>query len=68
MQYRTKDGEVIDAICHRYYGRSDATVQVYELNPGLGKWGPVLPAGLLIELPDIKEPKTAVLTKISLFD
>lgn len=68
MQYRTKDGEVVDEICYRYYGHSDVATQVYELNPGLAGYGPVLPSGVLIELPDINEPETAVLTKISLFD
>lgn len=34
--YRTKEGDVIDAVCRRYYGcESGAVETVLEANPGL---------------------------------
>lgn len=51
-QYRTKDGDMIDEICKRYYGAEDMVEQVYEANPGLAARGPVLPLGLEITLPE----------------
>lgn len=68
MEYRTKDGDVVDDICYRQYGRSDYALQVYELNPGLAEYGPRLPAGLIIQLPEISKPEAPELPKISLFD
>ena len=68
MKYRTKDGDVVDALCYRLYGRSDVTFEVYSLNPGLAEYGPKLRAGLLLQLPDIAEPSTHTVPKVSLFD
>lgn len=48
---------MLDLICLQYYGREDAFVEVLAANPMLAEAGAVLPAGLLIELPEIK-PKT----------
>lgn len=54
MQYRTRPGDMLDAICHRFYsGRPGATEAVLEVNPGLCQFGPVLPEGVLIELPEL---------------
>lgn len=52
--YRTKDGDVLDAIIHAAYGQcTDSQLRaVLEANPGLADRGPVLPAGLPISLPD----------------
>lgn len=52
MNYRTKNGDVVDAIAWKVYGRDGMAVAIYEANPGLADLGPVLPAGLLIALPD----------------
>lgn len=53
MRYRTKTGDVLDLICHRHYGDRPHSVEaVYDANPGLAAHGPVLPAGLVITLPD----------------
>lgn len=63
MQYRTKDGDVLDAICHSYYGSTSGIVeQVLISNPGLAAYGPVLPGGLIVTLPDISitEEQTVV--------
>jgi phage tail protein X len=53
MKYRTIEGEVLDEICARYYGVGAFDIRkVYDANFGLAAYGAVLPAGLVIELPD----------------
>lgn len=53
MKYRTVDGDVLDAICARYYGVDQFDIElVMQANFGLAEYGAVLPAGLEIELPD----------------
>ncbi|WP_282338492.1 tail protein X [Pseudomonas sp. PS02288] len=50
---RTVQGETVDALCWRVYGRTAAVTEaVLEANPGLADYGPVLPIGLLVTLPD----------------
>ena len=63
--YRTVDGDMIDEICKRHYGREDMVVAIYEVNPGLASLGPVLPKGILIELPD--QPEKPLRTPIRLW-
>ena len=51
--YRTKDGDVLDAICLAYYDQSQGYIEaVLNANPRLADIGPILPAGIEIELPD----------------
>ncbi|MCS4503905.1 tail protein X [Arhodomonas aquaeolei] len=55
--YRAKEGETVDEICWMYYGRTRGVVeQVYAhaKNKGLAALGPRLPAGALVELPEIE--------------
>lgn len=61
-KYVTSDGDVVDEVCWRHYGRQVGVVErVLEFNPGLADRGPVLPAGVEIELPvlpsDLTESK-----------
>ena len=51
--YRTRQGDMVDAICKDHYGNEDLVEQVYDANPGLAELGPVLPIGLGIVLPVI---------------
>jgi phage tail protein X len=52
MKYRTKDGDVLDAICAKHYADLPYRVEdVLAANPGLAAFGPVLPSGLIIDLP-----------------
>ncbi len=52
MQIRSLQGDTIDLICWRYYGRTAGiTEQVMDTNRGLAELGPVLPIGTLITLP-----------------
>ena len=54
--YLTADGDMLDAICESHYGpRPGAAEAVLEANPGLADRGPVLPAGVRIELPELAE-------------
>jgi len=52
--YSTKDGDVLDDICYRYYGASsEYTEAVLAANPILLKHDLILPSGITIELPDL---------------
>lgn len=64
MQYRTKDGDMIDVICRDYYGRESVAQIVLEANPRLADHGPILPAGLVIELPDIDQAVQKKVTRL----
>lgn len=52
-QKRTQQNDTVDALCWRHYGRTAGVVEaVLDANPGLADQGPVLPAGLLVNLPE----------------
>ena len=66
--YRTKEGDVVDAVCRRYYGREAGAVEaVLEANPGLAELGPMLPAGALVTLPGLPRPLETIET-VKLWD
>lgn len=47
-------GDTVDAICWRHYGRTTGVVeQVLDVNPGLAELGTVLPMGTAITLPEV---------------
>ena len=55
QQYRTKEGDSVDYICWKFYVTSKNTTEaVLEANRNLADLGEILPAGLLITLPDIE--------------
>lgn len=61
--YRTSDGDTAEYIVWKYYGRQDGRLveQLLEANHGLADIGPLLPAGVLVTLPDIQpEPDAEV--------
>lgn len=69
-QYQTRDGDTLDRICWLHYGRQDGAVEtVLEANRaiGLSSYGPILPSGLVIDLPDIDAAATDSAT-VSLWD
>lgn len=53
ITYRTRQGDMVDAICRDHYGSEDPVEQVYDANPGLAALGPILPMGLEIVLPEV---------------
>jgi phage tail protein X len=53
MRVRAQQGDTIDALCWRHYGRTRGLVEVVlEMNPGIADNGPVLPHGLVVEMPE----------------
>lgn len=66
--YRSSDGDVLDAICLRFYGNASGYLEaVLAANPGLAEQGPQLPADLSITLPDVPSLSSAKKT-IRLWD
>ncbi len=56
--YKTKDGDTLDAICWRHYGRTSGAVEkVLIANRHLENYDAVLPNGVIINLPVIEPPK-----------
>ncbi|RGE46119.1 phage tail protein [Comamonas testosteroni] len=57
-QVRTIQGETVDALCWRHYGRTlGMTEAVLQANPGLAAKGLILPQGLLVSMPDLPTPQ-----------
>ncbi|KWA08344.1 tail protein X [Burkholderia territorii] len=53
MKVRSQQNETVDALCWRWYGRTDGVVEaVLEANPGLADIGLFLPLGFEVEMPD----------------
>ena len=66
--YRTKEGDMLDAICYRYYGvQSGAVELVLDANQNLSRQVEELPNGLIIELPDLPTTEKDI-TPIRLWD
>ena len=64
-RYITRQFDQLDAICFRYYGRTQQTVEAVLLaNPNLGEMLPILPAGIIILLPDLQQPETTTTLRI----
>ncbi|BCN08511.1 tail protein X [Ralstonia pseudosolanacearum] len=60
MRVRAIQGDTVDAICLRVYGRTaGVTEDVLLANPGIADLGPTLPHGTELDMPDIS-PQPAV--------
>lgn len=59
--YTTSTGDMLDLICFRHYARRQAgaveAVLEANRNIGLSDYGPRLPRGLVIVLPDLPAPR-----------
>ncbi|HCT3536092.1 TPA: tail protein X [Enterobacter hormaechei] len=67
MKAYALQGDTLDAICARYYGRTEGVVEtVLEANPGLSELGAILPHGTVIELPEVSS--SAVTEIINLWE
>jgi len=67
MKLIAEEGDTVDSLCWRYYGRTESVVeQVYAANVGLAEVGAILPHGYAVELPDITQ--AAVSETVSLWD
>lgn len=63
--YITKQFDMVDEICWRYYGRTQQTVEaVLIANPGLADMAPILPPNVAIFLPDIPQPLVSELVDL----
>ncbi|MGN6659552.1 MAG: tail protein X [Achromobacter mucicolens] len=53
--YVTRDGDTVDYIAWAQYGSQLPTVinAVLDANPGIADYGPTLPAGITMTLPDV---------------
>ncbi|KVE97385.1 phage tail protein [Burkholderia vietnamiensis] len=68
MKVTARQGDTVDLICWRYYGRTDGTVEaVLEANAGLADFGVVIPMETLVYLPDI-ETVASTAPLVQLFD
>jgi phage tail protein X len=63
---RSRDGDTVSQILWLALGREDdeAEEALYELNPGLEQYGPVLPAGINIKLPELEDPAPAEVVNV----
>ena len=68
LVYVTKDGDTVDSITWKQYRTRAGLImeKVLSANPRLADYGPVLPAGVKVNLPDISQP--AVQKSIKLWD
>ncbi|SMG29202.1 tail protein X [Dethiosulfovibrio salsuginis] len=65
--YRTRAGDSLDWVCWQHYGEQSGALEVVlETNQGLADYGPVLPRGLAVVLPDIVVPESR--KEVSLWD
>jgi phage tail protein X len=54
---RTSDGDLLDTICHNFYGHLNGSVEaVLDVNQGLAEEVQPYRAGVLIVLPDLPSP------------
>ena len=62
LSYRSRQGDTVDLIVWRHYGRQDGRLveKVLDANPGLADLGLLLPLGTEVVLPAIEEETGAV--------
>ncbi|QKY08003.1 tail protein X [Janthinobacterium lividum] len=69
MQVRTQQHDTVDALVYRYMGDGAGYVeQTLEINPALARHGAVLPAGLLVTLPESAASVASVADVVQLWD
>ena len=57
MQVRAQQGDTLDALVWRHYGRTAGVVEAtLQANPDLAELGAVLPHVTLVTLPDLPPP------------
>ncbi|MGJ3352083.1 tail protein X [Providencia sp. Je.9.19] len=65
MKIRTIQGDTVDGICWRFYGRTTGMTETVLLaNPGLAEKGAVIPTGLLIDMPEVTMEPTQPLIQL----
>jgi len=67
MKVYAQQGDTLDMICARYYGRTEGVFEtVLAANPGLAESGAVLPHGTAVELPAVQS--SPVTETVNLWD
>lgn len=67
MRVRAQQGDTLDLICWRHYGRTAGTTeQVLEANRDLAALGPIIPSGHIVDLPAL--PTAATAATVQLWD
>ncbi len=65
ITYVTKDGDVLDAICWKYYGSTTGVVEkVLQANRHLAELGAIFSAGVKIILPDLTQEEETESVKL----
>lgn len=65
ITYVTKDGDVLDAICWKYYGNTTGVVEkVLQANRHLAELGAIFSAGVKIVLPDLAQEEETESVKL----
>lgn len=68
MNVRALQGDTVDSLCWRHYGRTDGTVEaVLEANADLASLGPVLSVGTVVFMPALGSV-TSTKSLLQLFD
>lgn len=68
-QLRARQGDTLDLICWRYYGRTaGVTESVLAANPGVADLGSILPHGTLVTVPEIKTTTPNQIPLVQLWD
>ncbi|MDH0657529.1 tail protein X [Acinetobacter johnsonii] len=67
-QYLTKAGDMLDEIAYLYYGNTNNKVveRILEVNFSISQYDALLPAGVLIELPEVQQSTET--RKVKLWD
>lgn len=64
MRVLSLQGDTLDALCHRHLGTTAGMVEkVLALNYGISLYGPVLPMGTVVELPDVPTSSTGAVMR-----
>lgn len=65
ITYVTTDGDVLDAICFKYYGSTSGVVEkVLEANRHLAELDAIFNAGIKIVLPDLSQEEETESVKL----
>jgi phage tail protein X len=58
-QVKSRAGDTVGLLLFKHLGRDDDVAEqaVFDVNPGLASYGPVLPAGVDVIIPDIAQPE-----------
>lgn len=68
MVVRSLQGDTVDKLCYRHLGKTaGVTEATLELNHGLASYGPLLPAGVPVILPEVTAA-TATAPTVQLWD